>query len=288
MVDRDQDIDRSRGLALADICQSLPVLAKWKLVLLEYGVDLQDPNTFTDYEGISKYKTKRAVKSPVVERFQFKDSSDNNSLIPSEVIIAEEGTEKVSLVKLGYRRGSPILIDREDDEIFIVDKSTGKRVPVDISLVKNRDYTSATLPESISPSQSKLEDLVQIVGQDRIGVLAFSGCWYWTSNNPCKFCDSNPKREDELSGMPSLNTFVDFKFKEEDWWEQHREDYLKGVKYAFKYVLDNEEISPHRHFQLMAGNLIRTERVWEICSQIAETLNQVEPLSNFDSYLNIC
>ena len=68
---------------------------------------------------------------------------------------------------------------------------------------------------------------------------------------------------------------------------REREDYLKGVKYAFKYVLDNEEISPHRHFQLMAGNLIRTERVWEICSQIAETLNQVEPLSNFDSYLNI-
>ena len=101
MVDRDQDIDRSKGLTLVDRYQGLPTLAKWKVALLEYGVDLQDPNTFTDYEGISQYKTKRAVKSPVVEKFQFKDSSDNNSLIPSEVIITEEGTEKTSLVKLG-------------------------------------------------------------------------------------------------------------------------------------------------------------------------------------------
>jgi hypothetical protein len=87
--------------------------------------------------------------------------------------------------------------------------------------------------------------------------------------------------------MPSLNTLKDFEFDQDEWWNRLGPSYLRGIEYAFRYVLENEQIEPHKHLQLMAGNMIFTEKLWEISGQIADVLNSVNPITNLDSYLNI-
>lgn len=263
----------------------LPVLAKWKALILEHGLDLATDELITNYPGIGEFKTKHRFKMPSVTNFKFKDISTDNNLVPAELVLSD-GTNR-TLVKSGYRKGSPIILNMVEGKLVLQQKVAPKTLPIKIEMVKHRPYSRMRTPKEINPNQAYYEDFVQIVGLDRIAILAFEGCWHWISGKPCKFCDAQPRREDVESAMPTLNNLVDFKFDDSAWWDTYRENYLKGIKYVFDYIIRNEKIEPHKHFQLMSGNLPHTPKVWEICKEIAAVVNKITPLSEMDSYINL-
>ena len=43
----------------------LPQLARWKAMLLEYGVNFDNPKLFNNYPGIESFKTKKRALRPV-------------------------------------------------------------------------------------------------------------------------------------------------------------------------------------------------------------------------------
>lgn len=265
--------------------KDLPILAKWKALLVEFGVDLARPDLFLNYPLLDNYKFKYRTVNPTVKDFKFYDSSKDKNMIPAEIIITD-GINR-SLVKVGYRPKSPIYLDLNNDkEILLKERKTNQIIPVSVALVEKREYTKLRLLED--PAQPLLEDFIQIIGLDRIGILFFDGCWHWSCNKACLFCDSNPKRQDFKSAMPSLNTLPNFDFNEDKWWASYRDGYLRGIKRAFEYIIKNEKLEPHRHLHVMSGNLPHGDKVWEIAFEISEVLNEIEPIANFDSYLNLC
>lgn len=267
--------------------RDLPELAIWKALITQHGVDLDNPYLFNNVEGINKYKVKYRILKPKAEKFGVYDLSSDPTIIPSEVIIFQD--QKSSIVKLGFRENSPLLIDIDDEKgVCLRKKTDGEIIPLQLSLVKKRGYEQKRLPEDIDPAQPKLSAYVGIAGTDRFSVMPFDGCWNWTTGNPCHFCDLNPKRRDFVSTNPTLNTLKDYDMNVNAWWNSQRENYLKGLKYSWQYILDHEEPSPHRHLLIMSGNLPSLEKVWEAASDVIGTLNQVGRVSDFDNYLNIC
>ena len=264
-----------------DKYNELPKLAKWKALIIEFGISMTCDDLFNSFPGIKKFKTKYRKVSPTVKDFEFFDSATDEYVVPAEIILIDGN--KRSLVKINYRPDSPIVFDVQDNKIVLLEKKTERIIPLDIALVDKRKYTEVKMPGSEFP----LEDFIQVVGLDRIGILAFEGCWHWNCKKACKFCDSNPKRLDKKKAMPTLNRIRDFNFDEKKWWINYRDNYLKGIEHTFKYILENEKIEPHRHLQLMAGNMSNIDTVWDICFEISQALNRVEPISNFDSYINL-
>jgi len=261
----------------------LPKLAKWKALLIENGISLPKADLFFSYPNIDDYKTKYRVVNPKVKDFKFFDHSKDKTIVPAEIIIVDNG--KKSLVKVNYKKNSPILMITQGEKVILIEKASKEQIPLEVELVVKRKYSTQRFLED--PDKPLLEDFVQIIGLDRIGILFFDGCWHWSCNKSCLFCDSNPKRKDFKSAMPSLNTLSDFGFNEDKWWDSYRERYVAGIKKAFDYILKNEEIKPHRHLHIMSGNLPHGKKVWEIAFEISEMLNKVEPIANFDSYLNL-
>jgi hypothetical protein len=272
-------------MSLLNKYNDLPVLAKWKALILEYGIDLAQTDLIGNYPDIEKFKTKYRVKIPAVTNFKFMDKSKDNSLIPSELILRDD--DKRTLVKCGYRKNSPIILNSISGKLVLQERGTINEMPIKFELVKKRDYFDKRLPIEINSNQAYFEDFVQIVGLDRIAILAFEGCWHWISGKPCLFCDAQPRRCDNTSAMPSLNNLIDNNFNENDWWEKYRKNYLAGIKYVFNYIIRNEKIEPHRHFQLMSGNMPHTAKVWSICREITDIINDIYPISDMDSYLNL-
>ncbi|MEI7792170.1 MAG: radical SAM protein [Candidatus Berkelbacteria bacterium] len=271
-------------MLLTDKYNDIPYLAKWKALILDFGVDVPD-DLLKGYPSIENYRVKYKVKKPSVENHKFIDKSTNTSVIPAEVIVSANG--KKTLVKIGHRDTSPISLILEDGIFHLIEKDSNKKIDLKIELVAKRLYTAERLPKEINPKTPLLDDFVQVVGLDRIAIMAYEGCWHQICKKACRFCDANPKREKTESGLPSLNSLVDFEFNESAWWNSHRADFLAGIEYSMKRILEIENITPHQHFQLMAGNIINTEMVWKICEEIAEVVNKVKPISEFDSYLNL-
>lgn len=260
-------------------------LAEWKLRLISQGVFFDDPFLFNRFPKIDRYKTKYRILKPQSNKLKVFDFSKDESIIPAEVIINDN--QQTSVVKLRYNAKSPLkIIINKQNQIFIKNKLNKKTIPA--KLIKIKKYQFARLPKSIDKTQPKLSNFVDIVGQDRLSILTFDGCWNWNSGKPCHFCDLNPKREDYISARPNLNTLVDYEIDVHKWWSDQKKKYLNGIKYSFNYLLKHEKILPHRHLLIMSGNLPESIYVWNIASDIIKTLNTVEPVKNFDNYLNIC
>lgn len=272
-------------MSLLNKYNDIPVLAKWKALILEYGIDLENDDIINSLPNISLYKTKFRSKKPTVKNHKFIDISEDAGLVPSELLIRRD--KNISLVKARFHKESPIVLCKRGDELGLQEKVTKEFIPIEVQLVKKRGYANMRLPKEINENCPIFEDFVQIVGMDRLAILAFEGCWHWISGKPCKFCDATAKRCDNKSAMPTLNNLVDFKFDENAWWEKYRKNYLAGIDYVFKYIIENEKIEPHMHFQLMSGNMPHTSKVWEICTQIAEVVNNIYPIKDMDSYINL-
>jgi len=265
----------------------IPPLARWKTLIIEHGVDFEDASLFNGLEDIASYKTKRRVLKPIARGLKVFDESEDPSLMPSELIICCD--QKTSIVKLGYKQDSPLQIDLDEEQgIVLREKATQKTIPIEINLVKRREYQDVRVPGRIDPDRTKLVDFIDVVGLDRLSVITFDGCWNWNCGKPCSFCDYNPKRQDHTSAKPSTNTLRDFDGDVNLWWSHYQNRYLAGMEYAFKYILDTEDLSPHQHLLIMSGNLPISLSVWNNALDVVETLNKVRNVGFFDNYLNIC
>ncbi|MEI6266399.1 MAG: radical SAM protein [bacterium] len=264
--------------------KDIPDLAKWKALIIDYGIELAEKSIFNNLPNINDYKIKYRIKHPEVKGLKVTDNSGDIFFIPEEIIISKNG--KKSLVKLNYRKNSPLVLSIEDGKIVLLEKGITK-VSISIELVKKRKYQFHKMPKELNPLEPSLKDFVQVIGLDRIAIMEFEGCWHWNTGNACKFCDTNPKRPGIISGMPSVNTLSDYNLNVDDWWNSVKDNYYQGIEYTFKKILQEEIISPHQHFQLMSGNLPNTRKIWEISGEIAEVVNRVRPIKQFDSYLNI-
>jgi hypothetical protein len=65
---------------------SLPLLAKYKLLLLAVGIK-SDDDFGANIQNIDRYKTKFREKQPIVQNLHFFDKSTKKSVIPSELIL---------------------------------------------------------------------------------------------------------------------------------------------------------------------------------------------------------
>ncbi len=271
-----------------DLLKNLPPLAKWKLLILHYNLDCPR-NLLGHIRNIRNYKVKYRLKKPTVENKRVFDVSKDNNIIPSELILSSKEGNK-TLVKINYKKGSPLILKKtKKNELYIFDKRSKTVAPLNINLIKNKRYNSLVIPQGrLAYQGSLLKNYIEIIGIDRIGILAYEGCIHWNNKCACKFCDSTPRRKEEKAIRPSLNSLYDFG-NVDAWWDFYKDNYLDGIKYSFQKIVRTEfkNFGPHKHFQLMAGNLPDPDKVWEISLEISKLINKVYPLSKMDSYLNI-
>lgn len=265
---------------------SLPPLARWKALILENGVRFDDPRLFNSIPDIEQYKVKKRQLKPVARDLTVYDESKDPSLIPAELIIRH--AQHASIVKLGYRENSPIGIGIDDNNIVLYDDKTHEEIPLNAELVKRYQALDHKMPESIDPGQRPVSDVVDVVGLDRLSVITFDGCWNWNKGTPCRFCDLNPKSSDYGSVKAMTNLLREFDQNIDRWWGDSKDGYLKALKYGFGYLLGHEVIKPHRHLLIMSGNLPKSDKTWDIAQTVIDNLNEVEPVDQFDNYLNIC
>jgi len=257
--------------------EQLTPLARWKLEMLEYGIDCDD-NIIKDFPGLKNMKSKFKYKIPKVEAKKFFDASKSTILMPSEIIL-EHGGHK-TLVKVSDNPDSKFRLIARGKGLAIVDKGTAVPIDLKISAVPKLSYNSVEF------DGRPMEEYVQVLGLDRMGILAYEGCYHWNIGSQCRFCDSNPKRNWEELAMPSVNALPAYSNDIAEWWKHYKGRYLKGIEHTLRYILDKETIAPHKHLQVMAGNLLDQDWVWKIFSEVSASINKVAPLKDFDSYIN--
>lgn len=267
------------------VLQSIPKLAGYKMLLLNLGVDCS-ATLHHELPILRGMKVKYRVKKHQVSNDGLIDVSEDDSLIPSEVFLVDG--DYLTLSKISYQPSSPIMLIVVGSKLKLVDKVANEELSIELEPVRMRDYAFETIPPGIDAIEGmKLHDYVQIVGVDRLGILCYSGCYHWLQGDMCKFCDENPKRPSEHLARPSLNSLVKFQGDVERWWAAQSQPYVTGIRFALDRILRIESLEPHRHLQIMAGNLPNADMEWKIAFQIAGAINSVRPLSEFDSILNI-
>jgi biotin synthase-like enzyme len=116
--------------------------------------------------------------------------------------------------------------------------------------------------------------------------MPYDGCIHWNKKMPCKFCDANPKKSDYISPVPSLNNLQNFDSSKE-WWNYYKKNYLKGLCKAYSKLINNLDKSQKYHFQFMTGNIYPENKAWDITIEVIEKLNEIYPIKNFNTYLNL-
>lgn len=249
---------------------NIPETAKWKIIILEYGINTYIKEGFFNY-FLKDYKTKYAAKNPKALNYKVYDYSKNKSIIPSEIIIKDKNNN-ASLVKLRYNPDSPIklIFDKNINifRLFLDNKRKEEEISLKVELVKKKG-----------------DNLVSIIGEDRISIILFDGCWNWNINSPCLFCDLNPKRKNYQSIIPNLNNLVDFNFDYKKWWDIYKYNYFKNLGPSFKKAF--KESKPHKHLLIMSGGFINNKYLWLMIKEFLKNLNKIIPLNKFDNYLNV-
>jgi hypothetical protein len=255
-------------------------LSDWKINILKHNFDIEQD--FSNYPNIKKYKTKYKTKNIKVINEKFLDTSKDHSLIPSELIISN-GVNS-TLVKCNYNKASKYQLTFNSKKIFIVEKNSKKVFDLNVSLIKENPILSECF--SVNNEKWKVNDFIQIVGLNRISIMPYDGCIHWNKKQPCKFCDSNPKKSDYKSPVPSLNNLQNFE-SSDIWWEYYKKEYSTGLCLAYSKLTKNLDKNQTYHFQFMTGNIQPDNKAWNITIEIIKELNKIYPIKNFNSYLNL-
>ncbi|MFW6677069.1 radical SAM protein [Lacrimispora sp. AGF001] len=266
----------------------LPVIAEWKIKLLEFGV-----NTESDFRTLSNadsYKMKLRTMNPVANNFKVVDTAADQELIPSEILLSDDNKGK-SIVKLRYNPNSPLVLaitNSSDGTMQIIDKLNGCICPLKVSLVPapKKLITQVQIGERFI--DINVFDYISLLGMDRISIIPYDGCWNWNLGTPCKFCDLHPKREIGMTSLrPTLNDLHKCNFDAGVWWNQYAIQYYKCLSASLKCFFENVKIEPHLHLMIMAGNLPDSNLLWKICENIVDIVSEYVNLEDIDSYLNI-
>lgn len=252
-------------------------VAKWKIMLLKYGVFFYPTSMFNDYPNIDNFKTKSRVLDVVTKDYEVYDVSKDVSKIPSEVIL-DDGSNR-SIVKLRYSKQSPIEMRIEENSVWLYVNNT--KVDINIELVEKNRILNEQLPNG----KGKIGDYIDIIGVDRVSILFFEGCYNWLAGKPCKFCDLHPQKLEHISYKPTLNNLKHYDFNVEKWWNASKEEYLPNLLYSLKQVINNSK--EHIHIFFMAGNLPTNKDVWDIVYETIRYISKEIDLNLYDTYLNV-
>lgn len=256
-------------------------IAKWKIMLLKYGVKFFPLDKFNKYENIGEYKTKSRIINLVAENNEVYDKSDDISIIPSEVLISQNGIS--SIVKLRFSENSPIELETIDNNLLL--KLDGKKIEIKISLVKKNSILKEIIPNGKGKNIC-IGDYVDIVGIDRVSILFFEGCYNWIDKRPCKFCDLHPQKQMHIPQKPSLNNFKNYDMNVSKWWENEKKEYLHNLRIALEYFLKNNNLN-HLHIFFMAGNLKTNTDVWNVVEETIGFLSETIDFSKYETYVNV-
>lgn len=255
-------------------------LTECKINLLKYGVNFAPISLFN---GVDEkiYKLKHLNKSPKSLGNQVFDQSDQNDMIPAEILLKKN--DERCLTKLRFSNDSPLTLIYKDEELQLFYRD--KLVDVECYLVKYNPMLNKKIPNEISKRGFTIGDYVSVVGLDRVTILFYDGCFNWLTCKNCKFCDLHPVRESDVVARPTINDL--YKYDSiASWWRSQREEYIKCVKYSLKMVLDTFENENVQIF-FMAGNLENNTQTWEIALDVVDEITKEIDISKYINYVNI-
>ena len=259
--------------------KNLSELTTLKVKILEQGVFFTPLDTFTRHHTKDNFRCKTIFKKPVSDGKRVFDMSTNNELIPSEIVLTNNGNE--SIVKCRYNPDSSIELK--------LNEATNT---IDLYMDGTKCQTFAQFVYDIEALKLKIDDThtvgdyIDVVGLDRIALLLFEGCHNWICGKQCKFCDLHPKRVDEKVIKPTLNNL--YLYPDVDtWWNEQKTEFISNTAKALKMLMENHTFK-HNHLFIMAGNLDSSEKVWQYLLEFVDGLNKEVDLTQFDSIVNVC
>lgn len=254
-------------------------LAVAKLFIIRYGLSINGFDLaaqIPDY--LQKYRTKRARKKAALICNKLVDIEQTEQpYVPQEIFISHGGRK--SVVKVNYKAESPFRLIIENKELFVVNEELQLRMPAELSVKSNISSTKI--------AGHAAEKFIQVLGADRIALLGYEGCEGWYHRNQCLFCDSHPQRSGEVNPRPNLNDLhTKYKGNLRNWLAD-TDEYLKICTEAFRQIVEDNNVAPHKHLLIMAGNLPDLNLEWEYMLNLCRALSTAIPLNQVDSYLNI-
>lgn len=255
----------------------LSEITKIKILILENGIKFAPITLFTNMKDVQKYKMKTINKHPISNGKEVFDISDDNSLVPAELLLKQNNKE--SLVKCRFNSNSPVEMFYKNDILSL--KINNNVSKVTCNLVPNYGFLKTKVNDEYC-----VEDYVDIVGMDRISILLYEGCYNWVCGKQCKFCDLHPKKATDKVTRPSINTLYKFKSAEE-WWNFYKEDYFSNIKKSLDIIL-KQDVLKHKHLLIMAGNLTDSKMAWKCLLELTDYLSKHFDMNIFDSYANVC
>lgn len=255
----------------------LSEITKIKIQILENGIKFAPITLFTNMKDVKKFKMKTINKHPISNGKEVFDISDDDSLVPAEIMLKQE--DKESLVKCRFNNNSPVELLFEGNKLKL--KIDNKQSNVECKLVPNYDFLKIKVNDEYC-----VEDYVDIVGMDRISILLFEGCYNWVCGKQCKFCDLHPKKATDKVTRPTINTLYKFE-NAEDWWEFYKKDYFLNIKKSLDIILKQNALK-HNHLLIMAGNLTNSKMAWKCLLDLTSFLSKNYDMNIFDSYANVC
>jgi hypothetical protein len=270
----------SEILAVLDGCVSAAV----KLCALSRGISIDGFELAGKIEGYpASFKTKRTGKKLSLSKSGFCDAETRETAwIPSELVV--QFPDGDSIVKVNFREDSPFRLSVADNgELQLCTPFMDLSFHCRMLLVIPHDLAAG--------SGYPVEDYLQTLGCDRLGVLGFEGCEAWLSRLPCKFCDSCASRPGEQSAVPQLNDLHSkFNMDIPKWLTAIEADYLDGIRQAAQKRLNPSTWKfPHAYITLLAGNLADLDAEWRYMIRMAASLRSAIPLDgpHAELFLNI-
>ncbi len=259
----------------------LPPLARAKLILLTYGINVDVASLYNLYgRNLVGYKRKTSLSVPRLQKGRIVEAVDKSShSIPSEIKISRG--RKGSIVKVVFDPHSSYLLTADSEQCFILDRLSN-RIDLDVELCREERIFNSRV------SGYPLGDFVSLIGKDRISVLLYWGCQNWSSRNQCKFCNLFALPRSRNSVVPNICDIGDkFSGNAHRWWASVKNEYYDCLKRGLERVITMVRLAPHTHLCVMAGNMGDLLFQWRIAIELGKVVNEVIPLSQCDSYLNI-
>lgn len=254
--------------------------AALKLLVNNKGLAVDDVALARAVPGYPEaFRTKRARKRPAVISGRFVDTDTaDHPFIPTELRFEVDG--QPSVVKVNYAPDSPFRLELRDEGLAL------RLAGTDLALAAELLPRTAAGDRLIAGHRG--DEYVQVIGADRIGILAYTGCENWFRRNQCRFCDSCASRPGEEDAKPDLNDLqTRFGGDVDLWWNTVGPGFIDGVRLAFAQTLADPAVGPHHHVHLMAGNLLKVDAEWRLVLEIGAALASVRPLEQVDSYINL-
>lgn len=253
-----------------------------KIELIRNGIDFNPLDMFSNYDDISKYKTKKIRFKPTIVGSEVYDLENNSNILPSEVVLSYG--DRKSICKLRYNSSSTMKVVLKDKKLLLYNNND--LLPIDVDFVEKINILNKKTGININGIDTVVGDFIDIVGLDRISILFFEGCYNWNCGKACKFCDLHPKRKCDAIIRPTTNRLFYYNNNVKIWWNAIREKYFAGIKFSLEEILKYFN-NTHCHIFFMSGNLPLLEDIWDVSEDLISFVSKFVNLNKFDTYLNI-